>query len=68
MQKGFSVTIIGITVLVLGIIFHMQGHSIVGPQSSFMYSSPEWVTYGIQIAIIGTIVLIAGGILIKFTK
>ena len=68
MKKGFSVIIIGITVMILGIIFHLQGHSVVGPQSSFMYSNPEWITYGIQIAIVGTIILIGGGILVKVRK
>ena len=68
MKKGFSVIIIGITVMILGIIFHLQGHSVVGPQSSFMYSNPEWITYGMQIAMAGTIILIGGGILVKVRK
>ena len=68
MQKGFSIIITGSTVFVLGIIFHLQGHSVVGPQSSFMYANPDWITYGIQIAIVGTIILIGGGILFKFKK
>ena len=68
MRKGFSAIIIGIIVLVLGIIFHLQGHSVVGPQSSFMYSNPEWITYGMQIAIVGTVILIGGGILVKVRK
>ena len=68
MQKGFSTIITGSIVFVLGIIFHLQGHSVVGPQSSFMYANPDWITYGIQIAIVGTIILIGGGILFKFKK
>ena len=68
MQKGFSTIITGSIVFVLGIIFHLQGHSVVGPQSSFMYANPDWITYGIQIAIIGTIILVGGGILLKFKK
>lgn len=68
MQKGFSTIITGSIVFVLGIIFHLQGHSVVGPQSSFMYANPDWITYGIQIAIVGTIILIGGGILLKFKK
>jgi hypothetical protein len=47
-------------VLIAGIIFHLQGHGVVGPESSFMYSNPEWVTYGQEIAIIGIIVLGVG--------
>jgi len=49
--------IIGGIILVLGIIFHLQGHSVVGPESSFMYSNPEWITYGIQILIIGAVII-----------
>ncbi len=45
---------------VAGIIFHFQGQGLVGPESSFMYSNPEWVTYGLEIAIIGIIILGAG--------
>lgn len=40
----------------LGIVFHLQGQSIVGPESSFMYANPEWISYGIQIAIAGIII------------
>ena len=68
MRKGFSIIITGSIVFVLGIIFHLQGHSVVGPQSSFMYANPDWITYGIQIAIVGTIIVIGGGILLKFKK
>ena len=68
MRRGFSVIIIGTIVLILGIIFHLQGHSVVGPQSSFMYSNPEWITYGMQIAIVGTGILIGGGIIATVRK
>jgi len=49
--------IIGVIILVLGGIFHLQGHSVVGPESSFMYSNPDWITYGIQILIVGVIII-----------
>ncbi|KAF6247160.1 hypothetical protein C6990_05640 [Nitrosopumilus sp. b3] len=68
MKKGILAIIVGVIIGVLGIIFHLQGHSVVGPQSSFMYSNPDWVTYGIQIAIIGLIVIGAGIIAIIFKK
>lgn len=51
---------IGIVILISGIIFALQGHSIVGPTSSFMYSNPEWVTNGQWIAIAGVIILVTG--------
>ena len=68
MRKGVSMVIVGGIVLVLGIIFHLQGHSVVGPQSSFMYSNPDWITYGVQIAVAGTIISVGGGILLKLKK
>jgi len=59
--------ILGVVVMIIGIIFHLQGQAIVGPESSFMYSNPEWVTYGQQIVIIG-IFLMGIGIAIKISK
>ncbi len=60
MKKGiFTITVGGI-IVIFGIIFHLQGQSVVGPESSFMYSNPDWITYGIQIAIIGLIIIISG--------
>ncbi len=65
MKIGRLVTIIGIIIFIFGIIFYLQGESVVGPESSFMYANPEWISYGIQIAISG--IIISGiGIVIKF--
>ncbi len=59
--------IIGLIVIIAGIIFHLQGQAIVGPESSFMYSNPDWITYGQQIAIVG--ILVTGfGIALKISK
>ena len=55
--------IIGLIVMITGIIFHLQGHAIVGPESSFMYSNPDWITYGQQIAIVGILVSGFGAVL-----
>lgn len=52
--------VIGIITSILGLIFHLQGQSIVGPESSFMYSNPDWVTFGIQIMIMGIIIVVVG--------
>ena len=60
MKGGKPLAIIGIIILIFGIIFHLQGQSVIGPESSFMYSNPEWVTYGIQIVIVGIIIVAAG--------
>ncbi len=60
-MKGVKpLVIIGTIVLIFGLIFHLQGQSVIGPESSFMYSNPDWITYGIQIAIVGIIIVIAG--------
>lgn len=59
--------ITGIGIMIMGVIFHLQGKSTVGPESSFMYSNPQWITYGIQIAVFGGIIL-AIGIGLNFIK
>ena len=60
-MKGVKpLVIIGAIILIFGIIFHLQGQSVIGPESSFMYSNPEWITYGIQIVILGIIIVAAG--------
>ena len=65
MEKGKIVTIIGFIIMIFGLIFHLQGQSIVGPESSFMYSNPDWITYGIQISIIGVVIVGTGLLIIK---
>lgn len=39
-----------------GIVFHLQGLALVGPESSFMYASQEWEYYGLQMASAGAAV------------
>lgn len=65
MKGGKTIGIIGIIIIIFGLIFHLQGQSIVGPESSFMYSNPDWITYGIQMIAGGIIVLITGIIIFK---
>ena len=60
MKEVKSLVIIGTIVLIFGLIFHLQGQSVIGPKSSFMYSNPDWITYGIQIAILGIIIVVIG--------
>jgi len=62
MKKGYAVIVIGIITFIFGVIFDLQGQSIVGPESSFMYANPDWITYGIEIMIIGAIVIGMGTI------
>jgi hypothetical protein len=67
MKISSPTIIIGLIVLIAGIIFHLQGQAIVGPESSFMYSNPDWITYGQQIAIAG--ILVTGfGVVLKISK
>jgi len=67
MGKGYSIIGIGIITFILGLIFDLQGHSIVGPESSFMYANPDWITNGIQI-MVGGIIIIGIGIVLKILK
>ena len=65
MKGGKTLTITGIIIGIFGLIFHLQGQSIVGPESSFMYANPEWISYGLQIMIIGIVILSIGFIILK---
>ncbi len=67
MEKGYSIVGIGAIIFIFGLIFDLQGQSIVGPESSFMYANPDWVTYGIQI-MIGGIIVIGIGSALKILK
>lgn len=60
MKARKPVIVTGVVVIIFGVIFHLQGQSVVGPESSFMYSNPDWITYGIQIAMIGIIIVTVG--------
>ena len=57
MKKRHSFIGIGIITLIFGLIFDLQGQSMIGPESSFMYANPDWITYGIGIMITGIIVI-----------
>lgn len=60
MRGKKAVILTGIGIMIMGVIFHLQGKSIVGPESSFMYSNPQWITYGTQIVVLGGIILVIG--------
>ena len=64
-ERWKTLAIIGIIIGIFGVIFHLQGQSIVGPESSFMYANPEWVSYGLQIMILGIIIFSAGFVILK---
>jgi len=58
MRIWITLLITGSIITGLGIIFHFQGKSLIGPQSSFMYANPDWITYGIEILIFGIAVIV----------
>jgi len=60
MRMGVPMMGVGIAAMILGIIFYLQGHSIVGPTSSFMYSNPKWIVNGQWITVSGVLILAAG--------
>ena len=60
MKIGRPLIILGLFILVSGIVFHLQGQSIVGPESSFMYANPDWLAYGIGIAMLGIMITSIG--------
>ena len=65
MKVGKPLVVIGIIIAIFGMVFFLQGHSLVGPKSSFMYSNPHWIINGQWIVIVGIIVLVAGLVISK---
>jgi len=60
MKKGYSLIVIGVITLIFGLIFDLQGQSMIGPESSCMYANPNWIAYGIGIMIAGIGVVVIG--------
>ena len=60
MKISRPLIIIGLSIIGFGVLFHLQGQSVVGPESSFMYSNPEWISYGLGIAIVGLVIMSIG--------
>ena len=68
-MKGRKPTMFaGMITMLLGMIFHLQGQTIVGPESSFMYANPQWKEYGIQIILLGSSIVGIGAILSMIKK
>ena len=59
-MKSLSIVIPGVILVIFGIIFSFQGQGMVGPESSFMYESEEWIDNGIIISMIGVILILSG--------
>jgi hypothetical protein len=43
--------VVGLGLIIGGIIFVAQSNSVIGPQSSFMYSNPQWTINGFAISV-----------------
>lgn len=65
MKIGKPISGIGIVVIIFGIVFFLQGQSLIGPKHSFMYSNPQWIINGQWIATIGIIILVVGLFILK---
>jgi hypothetical protein len=65
MKVGKPLVGIGIIIAIFGIVFFLQGQSLVGPKSSFMYSNPHWIINGQWIAAVGIIILAVGLLMLK---
>ena len=57
---SLSIVLPGIILVIFGIIFNFQGQGMVGPESSFMYQSVDWIDYGIIISMAGVILILIG--------
>ncbi len=57
---GKTLAVMGIIIVIFGTVFYLQGQSVLGPESSFMYSNPSWITHGIYIIIVGIIIFSIG--------
>jgi hypothetical protein len=53
-----TLIVVGSILIIAGLVFTAQSKSIVGPQSSFMYSNPEWTVNGFLISGVGYIALL----------
>jgi len=51
--------------VIFGIIFNFQGQGMIGPESSFMYQSGDWIDYGIIISMAGVILILIGYVVEK---
>jgi hypothetical protein len=62
------VVTIGILASIAGLVFTAQSKSIVGPESSFMYNSPQWTINGYLIFGLGLAIIFSGVVIWIFRK
>ncbi len=68
MKISWLIIAAGIIAIAFGLIFYLQGQSVVGPETSFMYSNADWITYGLEIVIVGSSIVVIGIIVKIFWK
>ena len=66
MRLGRLAVIVGTIMVFFGAVFQFQGRGQIGPESSFMYHSKDWISYGIMIIISGIAVGGFGAFLSKY--
>ena len=59
------IVIVGVIIVIFGNVFNFQGQGIIGPETSFMYQSDDWIDYGIVISMAGVILVLIGYIVEK---
>ncbi len=59
-MNGRILAAAGLAAVGLGVLFYLQANAAVGPESSFMYSDPDWAHYGLAIACAGAMAAVAG--------
>jgi hypothetical protein len=59
------IIIFGLILIIFGTVFQSQGRGQIGPESSFMYYSNDWIYYGMGIIIVGIIVCGFGVIFLR---
>ena len=64
-MRSSPIAVTGIILVIFGIIFNFQGQGMIGPETSFMYQSDDWIDYGIVISMIGVIMILIGYIVEK---
>ena len=64
-MRSSPIVVTGIILVIFGIIFNFQGQGIIGPETSFMYQSDDWIDYGIVISMAGVILVLIGYIVEK---
>ncbi len=62
------VIITGAILLAMGSVFLLQSHGMVGPESSFMYTNPEWDANGKMIILVGGGLCLAAGVFMRGSR